>query len=107
GGDPRARRPAVTKQSRAGRGALVPVFMAELWTPPVDHRSCTRTDRSRKGLWVTLADTHEKTEDAGRDAAVVIYVCTTCRRPDDPEDYPRPGAALAEATLRATENSGI
>ena len=40
-------------------------------------------------------------------AATVIYVCTTCRRPDDPEDYPRPGAALAAATIRAAENTGI
>ena len=40
-------------------------------------------------------------------ASTVIYVCTTCRRPDDPEDYPRPGAALAAATVRAAESSGI
>ena len=40
-------------------------------------------------------------------ASAVIYVCTTCRRPDDPEDYPRPGAALAAATIRAAENSGV
>ena len=46
--------------------------------------------------------------DAARSAATtVIYVCTTCRRPDDPEDYPRPGAALAAATARAAENTGI
>jgi predicted metal-binding protein len=40
-------------------------------------------------------------------ASAVIYVCTTCRRPSDPEDYPRPGATLAAATIRAAENSGI
>lgn len=40
-------------------------------------------------------------------ASAVIYVCTTCRRPTDPEDYPRPGAALAAATIRAAENSGV
>jgi predicted metal-binding protein len=58
---------------------------------------------------VTLADTSN--DDAGgkaRDAAAaIIYVCTTCRRPEDPEDYPRPGSALAEATIRAAENSGV
>jgi len=55
-----------------------------------------------------LADTSNDADDAARGAtSAVIYVCTTCRRPDDPEDYPRPGAALADATIRAAENSGI
>ncbi|MEX2034844.1 MAG: DUF1636 family protein [Xanthobacteraceae bacterium] len=40
-------------------------------------------------------------------AATVIYVCTTCRQPGDPDDLPRPGAALAAATVRAAENTGI
>jgi predicted metal-binding protein len=55
-----------------------------------------------------LIDLANETERAAPSAAsIVIYVCTTCRRPDDPEDYPRPGAALAEATIRAAENSGV
>jgi predicted metal-binding protein len=64
---------------------------------------------------VTLAEISNESGDAapnGVDAArsaatTVIYVCTTCRRPDDPEDQPRPGAALAAATARAAENTGI
>ena len=57
---------------------------------------------------MTLADTSNDADSRARDAAsAVIYVCTTCRRPDDPEDYPRPGAVLAAATIRAAENSGI
>ena len=60
---------------------------------------------------MTLADICEDNKDAGGNAqskaSAVIYVCTTCRRPDDSEDYPRPGAALAAATIRAAENSGI
>jgi predicted metal-binding protein len=40
-------------------------------------------------------------------AATVIYVCTTCRRPDDPEDHPRPGAVLAAATARAAQHTDI
>ena len=57
---------------------------------------------------MTLADTSNDADGRARDtASAVIYVCTTCRRPDDPEDYPRPGAALAAATIRAAENSGI
>jgi predicted metal-binding protein len=57
---------------------------------------------------VTLTDISKDT-DGGlpSGASTVIYVCTTCRRPDDPEDYPRPGAALAAATIRAAENSGV
>jgi predicted metal-binding protein len=47
-------------------------------------------------------------ETPARDAtATVIYVCTTCRRPDDPEDHPRPGASLAAATIAAAQNTGI
>jgi len=57
---------------------------------------------------VTLADLSMDTDgDAHGGACTVIYVCTTCRRPDDPEDYPRPGAALAAATVRAAESTGI
>jgi predicted metal-binding protein len=57
---------------------------------------------------VTLADLSKNAGDDARTAAsAVIYVCTTCRRPDDPEDHPRPGAALATATIQAAENSGI
>ena len=50
-----------------------------------------------------------KREDglAHNGAATVIYVCITCRQPDDPEGWPRPGAAFAEATLRAAADSGI
>ena len=57
---------------------------------------------------MTLADTSNDADGTARDAALaVIYVCTTCRRPEDSEDYPRPGAALAAATIRAAENSGV
>jgi predicted metal-binding protein len=57
---------------------------------------------------VTLTDSSNDADEGARcEASAVIYVCTTCRRPDDSEDYPRPGAALADATIRAAENSGI
>ena len=57
---------------------------------------------------MTLADTSNDADGLARSAAsAVIYVCTTCRRPEDPEDHPRPGAALADATIRAAENSGV
>ena len=47
---------------------------------------------------------------AGRDCAAVptiIHVCITCRRPSDPEDFPRPGAALARATTMASRGSHV
>jgi predicted metal-binding protein len=57
---------------------------------------------------VTLTDIAKDTDGGAQiSACATIYVCTTCRRPDDPEDYPRPGAALAEATVRAAKNSGV
>ena len=57
---------------------------------------------------MTLADTRDDADgEAQKSASTVIYVCTTCRRPEDPEDYPRPGAGLAAATIRAAEGSGI
>ena len=58
---------------------------------------------------MTLTDLPDQdVETPARDAAAtVIYVCTTCRRPEDPETYPRPGAALADATIVAAEGSGV
>lgn len=43
----------------------------------------------------------------GGNGATTIYVCTTCRRPGDPADAPRPGAELAAATVRAAENTDV
>jgi len=54
-----------------------------------------------------LPDRDDEKAQARDAAATVIYVCTTCRRPDDPEDYPRPGASLAAATIAAAANAGI
>jgi predicted metal-binding protein len=39
--------------------------------------------------------------------STTIYVCITCRRASDPEDAPRPGLALARATARAAEGTGV
>jgi predicted metal-binding protein len=36
-----------------------------------------------------------------------VYVCVTCRRADDPDAEPRPGALLADATVRAAQGSGV
>ncbi len=41
------------------------------------------------------------------DNLATVYVCITCRRADDPDAAPRPGALLAEATARAAEGSGV
>ena len=57
---------------------------------------------------MSLTELPDKDEAGARDAAAtVIYVCTTCRRPDDPEDHPRPGASLAAATVAAAQDTGI
>jgi predicted metal-binding protein len=39
--------------------------------------------------------------------STTIYVCITCRRASDSEDAPRPGLALARATARAAEGTGV
>lgn len=36
-----------------------------------------------------------------------VFVCTTCRRPEDPEDAPRAGAALADALQAAADPSVV
>jgi predicted metal-binding protein len=57
---------------------------------------------------VTLTDIAQD-DDAELEAlaSTTIYVCITCRRATDPEDAPRPGLALARATARAAEGSGV
>lgn len=56
---------------------------------------------------VSIDIQNDLSDTAPSDDATVIYVCTTCRRPNDPEDYPRPGAALAAATIITAQNTGI
>jgi len=57
---------------------------------------------------VTVAEFSNRDDGEAQDAAAtVIYVCMTCRQPGDPDDLPRRGAALAAATVRAAENTGI
>src|SRR5690242_3159030 len=36
-----------------------------------------------------------------------VYVCITCRRANEPDAEPRPGALLAEATARAAQDTGV
>ncbi len=36
-----------------------------------------------------------------------VYVCITCRRADDPDAEPRPGALLADATSSAAQGRGV
>jgi predicted metal-binding protein len=40
-------------------------------------------------------------------ATTIVYVCITCRRPDDPDDAPRPGAILATKTAMAADGSNV
>ena len=39
--------------------------------------------------------------------STTVYVCITCRRAGDPEDGPTPGLALAHATAKAAEATGV
>jgi len=57
---------------------------------------------------VTLIDTAQADSgEAGLSTTIstTIHVCITCRRPDDPEDFPRPGAAFARAVATAAADA--
>jgi predicted metal-binding protein len=57
---------------------------------------------------VTLTDIAQNDDqDIEALTSTTIYVCITCRRASDPEDAPRPGLALARATARAAEGTGV
>jgi predicted metal-binding protein len=57
---------------------------------------------------VTLTDIAQNDDqDIEAPTSTTVYVCITCRRASDPEDAPRPGLALARATARAAEGTGV
>ena len=45
--------------------------------------------------------------DSEIDAAATVIVCITCRRPADPEDFPRPGLAFAATVAEAAKHTGV
>jgi predicted metal-binding protein len=56
---------------------------------------------------VTAADPTRVTDTATAIDAATVYVCITCQCAGVPESEPRPGALLAEATVRAAEGTGV
>jgi predicted metal-binding protein len=57
---------------------------------------------------VTFADIAQPSDtEAEIDAAATVIVCITCRRPADPEDFPRPGLAFAAAVTDAAKTTGV
>jgi predicted metal-binding protein len=57
---------------------------------------------------VTSADSVQPAmSEAEVDAAATVIVCITCRRSNDPEDFPRPGLAFAAAVADAAKNTGV
>jgi predicted metal-binding protein len=56
---------------------------------------------------VTLVDQTSVSDTTASAGAAIIYVCITCRRADEPEADPRPGAILAAATAKAAEGTGV
>jgi len=57
---------------------------------------------------VTLADiVAQRDAEAEIDAAATVIVCITCRRPSDPEDFPRPGFAFADTVADAAKGTGV
>ncbi len=39
--------------------------------------------------------------------SVTVVVCSSCRRPGDPDDVPRPGSKLAKDTVEAGAEAGV
>jgi predicted metal-binding protein len=56
---------------------------------------------------VTIVDPSIATDAGASKAAPTVYVCITCKRADEPEADPRPGALLAAATVSAAEGTGV
>ena len=59
------------------------------------------------GVTVTNIAETDIAAEATRVATPIIYVCITCRRPDDPDDAPRAGAILATNTALAANGSNV
>src|ERR1700722_16306411 len=86
GAEPRARRPAVV--TIVGSGGVPRAGSRRLRHPKAEARSAEHT---------RVAEHHLAT----------VYVCVTCRRAGEPEAEPRPGALLADATVRAAQDSSV
>jgi len=56
---------------------------------------------------VTGIDRTNVAGGAAQGDAATIYVCITCRRAEEPQADPRPGALLAAATAAAAQGSGV
>src|SRR5262245_44782519 len=97
GGDPRARRPAVDSDARRA-GCLGAARFAR----------GTRFASSPHGAArVTFIDPTRVAETTASSDAATVYVCITCQRAGMPESEPRPGAVLADATMKAAEGTGV
>src|SRR5262245_37338757 len=97
GGDPRARRPAVDSDA-CRAGCLGAARFAR----------GTRIASSPHGAArVTLIDPTGLAQAAASGDAATIYICVTCQRAGMPESEPRPGAVLADATVKAAEGTGV
>ena len=55
---------------------------------------------------MTLIDTPQHS-DTEIDEAATVLVCITCRRPGDPEGFPRPGQDFAVAVADAARGTGV
>jgi len=56
---------------------------------------------------VTIVDPMIAADAGPSKGAPTVYVCITCKRADEPEADPRPGALLAAATVSAAEGTGV
>jgi predicted metal-binding protein len=55
----------------------------------------------------SISATTREPADAAVAVPTTIHVCITCRRPTDPESFPRPGALFARTTADAAIGTNI
>ncbi|MGA7486561.1 MAG: DUF1636 domain-containing protein [Xanthobacteraceae bacterium] len=56
---------------------------------------------------MAVTDQTQVATAAAATGAATVYVCITCQRAGVPESEPRPGAVLADATVKAAEGTGV
>ena len=99
-------------RSQAGRGALAPVgispcFPLSAWG---HGQSSTRKSSGTTHGAIRVTSRAMPRQAEGEDAVAApttIFVCITCRRSDDSDIFPRPGATLATLTAQAADGTGI
>ena len=83
--------------------------MAEKYLPQPVRAPFATALGANQGVTLTEPAKNQRAEAADPEVTdgTTVYVCVTCRKPDDPESGPRPGFLLACATAKAAEGTDV